>query len=143
MQKFYNNNGPYNDEYMIFDETTCQYVLTEKAIEYHCGINLRARLEEDKTINADGVINKICRTVSDEIYGFMHSFTIYEHRQNFQIATNACLRVMIQKAMEYQAEYFIANGNLFLSTETNKEGKEINQMSKDILINSGICYSGV
>lgn len=143
MQKFYNNNGPYNDEYMIFDETTCQYVLTEKAIEYHCGINLRARLEEDKTINADGVINKICRTVSDEIYEFIHGYSFYNAKQDYLIAHNMQLRAVIQKAMEYQAEYFIANGNLFFSTDTNKAGKEINQMSQNILINSGICFSGV
>lgn len=136
-------NQPYSDEYMVFDETTGHYVLTEKAITDRCAINIRVRFEEDRTVNVDAVINKICRTISDEIYSFIHSYTIYEQRQDWLIAHNPRLRAEIQRAMEYQAEYVIANGNLFLSTESTEEGKELNRMSKEILINSGICYSGV
>jgi hypothetical protein len=134
---------PYSDEYMIFDEMTGHYVLTEKAITERCAIDIRARFEEDRTVNVDAVIRKICRTVSDQIYNFIHDYTIYEQRQDWLIATNPYLRLQIQEAMEYQADYFMANGNLFLSTDNSQQGKEINQMSKDILLNSGICYSGV
>ena len=59
------------------------------------------------------------------------------------IATNAKLRTVIQRAMEYQADYFLANGDIFLSLDGNERGKEINEMTKRILLNSGICYTGV
>ena len=134
---------PYNDDYMIFDESTRHYVLTETAIFERCAVDIRARLEGNKTINPEIVINKLCRVISDDIYDFIHLYSVYNERQDFMIATNAKLRAVIQRAMEYQADYMIADGDLFLSLDDNDNGKEINKMSKRILLNSGICYSGV
>lgn len=139
MQQFY----PYDDDYMTFDEMTGHYVLTEKAIVERCAIDIRARFAEDKTINPEIVINKLCRTVSDQIYSFIHQFSVYNKQQDCMLASNPSLRAVIQRAMEYQAEYILGNGDIYMSLETNHEGKEIHRMSKEILINSGICYSGV
>lgn len=136
-------NEPYCDDFMTFDELTGHYVLTEKAIVERCAIDIRARLSDNKTISPEIVINKICRTVSDQIYNFIHQYTIYNNRQDCMIATNPNLRAAIQRAMEYQVEYIIGNGDIFMSLDTSDEGKEIHRMSKEILINSGICYSGV
>lgn len=134
---------PYNDDYMTFDEATRHYVLTERAIVERCAVDIRARLEGNKTINPEIVINKLCRVISDDIYDFLHLYSVYNERQDFMIATNAKLRAVIQRAMEYQADYILADGDLFLSLDDNDNGKEINKMSKRILLNSGICYSGV
>ena len=134
---------PYNDDYMIFDESTRHYVLTENAIVERCAIDIRARLSDNKTVNPEIVINKLCRTISDEIYEYLHRYSIHNDRQDFMIATNAKLRTVIQRAMEYQADYFLANGDIFLSLDGNERGKEINEMTKRILLNSGICYTGL
>ena len=136
-------NFPYSDDFMTFDEITNHYVLTEKAILERCGIDIRARLSADKTINPDIVINKLCRTVSDMIYTYLHGFTIYELRQDCLIATVQKYREAVQRAMEYQLEFVLANGDLYLSTENVDIGKEIHRMSQNILLNSGLCYCGV
>ncbi len=138
-----NQIQPYTDDFMRFDEQSGHYVLTEKAITDKCGIDLRARLSQDKTVNADIVINRICCTVSDMIYSFIHEFSICDKRQDCLIATVPELRNAVQKAMEYQMEFFLANGSLYLSVEDSAIGKEIHRMSQNILIDSGICYTGV
>lgn len=134
---------PYTDDYMIFDDLTGHYVLTEKAIAERCAIDIRARLSDNKTINPEIVIRKICRTVSDMIYNFIHQYSLYNKRQDFMIATIPHLQDVVQRAMEYQAEFLLANGDLYMSIDNNEIGKEIHRMSQQILIDSGICYSGV
>ena len=47
---------PYNDEYMVVDELTGHYVLTETALLSR-GIDLRARLSETSTVSPENVIN--------------------------------------------------------------------------------------
>lgn len=136
-------NHPYNDDYLTFDELSGQYVPTERAIVERCAIDIRARLSDNKTVNPEVVINKLCRTVSDQIYTFIHQFSIYNKRQNYLLATMPLLRATVQRAMEYQLEYLLSNGDIFLSLDSNENGKEIHKMSKELLINSGICYSGV
>lgn len=147
MHQYPNHNcvdcKPYSDDYMTFDELTGHYVLTEKAIVEKCAIDLRARFSNNQTINADIVINKLCRTTSDQIYEFIHQYSIHNNRQDFLIATVPRLRATIQRAMEYQLEYILGNGDIFMSLDGADSGKEIHKQSKDILINSGICYSGV
>lgn len=134
---------PYNDDYMTFDELTGQYVLTEKAIVEKCAIDLRSRFAGNQTINADIVINKLCRTASDQIYAFVHQFSIYNKKQDCLITTVPKLRAAIERAMEYQVEYILGNGDIYMSLDGADQGKEIHRLSKEILLNSGICYSGV
>lgn len=136
-------NEPYNDDFMTFDSETRRYVLTENDLLQRCGINLRARFEGNRTIVPEVMIQKLCRIVSDMIYEWIHGYSIYNDRQDYLIATIPKMRQVIQKAMEYQIEYFLANGDLFLSTENNERGKEISKLAQNILLNSGICYSGV
>ncbi len=134
---------PYNDDYMNFDELSGHYVLTEKAIIERCAVDIRARLSAGKAVNPEAVINKLCRTVSDMIYGFIHTYSIHTERQDFVIAHNPQMRAVVQRAMEYQMDFFLANGDLFLSVVDSEQGKEINRMSQGILLDSGICYAGV
>lgn len=139
----YQSIRPYSDDFMIYDPDSGHYILTEKSITDHCGINLRARLSEDKTINAEVVINKLCRTVSDMIYNYIHSHSVYTKRQDELIATRECFRNAVENAMEYQIEFVLANGDLYMSTETTDIGNEIHRMSKEILLNSGLLFCGV
>lgn len=134
---------PYSDDYMVFDETTGHYVLTEKAIVERCGIDLRARLSQDATLIPEVIIKKLCRTVSDMIYTFIHDCGAYNHRQDCLIATRKELRDVVQRAMEYQMEFVLANGDLYMTVDNSEIGKEIHRMAQSELINSGLCYGGV
>jgi len=133
---------PYSDDYMTFDEISGHYVLTEKAITDNCGINIRARLEDNVTVNADAVINRLLTTVSDTIYAYIHRFSAHPKEKDFCVSRSLQLRKVIQKAMEYQAIYMFANGDLYMQPDVS-DGKQIHELSKDILLNSGILYSGV
>ena len=77
------------------------------------------------------------------IYNFIHSYTIYEKRQDLMIATNPHLRSVIQQAMGEQLIYMHEVGDLSRSTDKEKRELAIDENAKQILINSGICYSGV
>lgn len=81
-------NQLYIDDYMIFDETTGHYVLTEKAIVERCAVDIRARLTAANAAAPEAIINRLCRTVSDDIYSFIHNYNIYIRRQDWLIAHN-------------------------------------------------------
>ncbi len=133
----------YSNDFMSFDPETGRFVLTEKAINERCGINIRARLSVDKTIIPEVVINKLCRTASDMIYNYIHSFSVHNRRQDELIVARQELRRAVESAMEYQIEFLLANGDLYMSTEQKDIGNEIHRMSKEVLLNSGILYCGV
>lgn len=134
---------PYSDDYMIFDETTGHYVLTEKALIEKCGTDIRARLSENATVNPEAVINMLLSTVSDSIYAYIHESSAYPKHKDIKIACSEELRAVIQKAMEYQAVYVQANGDLYMSTSSADKGKELSELSKSLLLNSGLLYAGV
>lgn len=134
---------PYSDDYMVFDKITGHYVLTEKALLEKCGTDIRTRLSDNSTVNPDTVINMLLSTVSDSIYSYIHESSACPKAKDRMIACSKDLREVIQKAMEYQAVYVQANGDLFMSTVSSEEGKELNKLSKDLLLNSGILYTGV
>lgn len=134
---------PYSDDYMTFDEISGHYVLTEKTLVEKCGTDIRTRLSDNSTVNPESVINRLLSTISDSIYVYIHDSSAYPEQKDRQIACSERLRDVIQKAMVYQAIYVQANGDLFLSTSNSDEGKEISKLSKSILLNSGLLYSGV
>lgn len=133
---------PYSDDYMIFDKTTGHYVLTEKALVEKCGTDIRTRLSDNSTVNPEAVINMLLSTVSDSIYAFIHSYSAYPKAKDAMIAHSPELRAVIQKAMVYQAVYVQANGDLFISVAEAEKGNELNELSKSVLLNSGILYTG-
>ena len=134
---------PYSDDYMKFDKVTGHYVLTEKALVEKCGTDIRARLSDNATVNPEAVINMLLSTVSESIYAYIHESSAYPEEKDCRIAYSEKLRAVIQKAMEHQAVYVQANGDLYMSTSSSDEGKEISKLSKSILLNSGLLYSGV
>lgn len=141
-----NNNccpKPYSDEYMIFDEMTGHYVLTSKFALDRYGIDLFEGINDRNSANTQIAVSAFLKQVSNMIYNFIHSYTIYEKRQDLMIATNPHLRSVIQEAMGEQLVYMNMVGDLSRSTDKEKRELAIDENAKQILINSGICYAGV
>ncbi len=142
-QNFNDCPQPYSDEYMIFDETTGHYVLTSKFALDRYGIDLFEGINDRNSANVQIAVSAFLKQVSNMIYNFIHSYTIYEKRQDLMIATNPHLRSVIQQAMGEQLIYMHEVGDLSRSTDKEKRELAIDENAKQILINSGICYSGV
>ena len=140
---------PYSDEYMIFDEASKHYILTEKALMERVGINLRARLARGATVSPEAVIDNFNRTVSDMIYEYIHEFSVDNCRQDWLIAHTPTLRAVIFDAMKYQAIYVAAVGNLYLSPKPEERKNAIDHIAIGKLntvvpeIGHSILYGGV
>lgn len=134
---------PYNDDYMIFDELSGHYVLTSKFALDQYGIDLFDEVNDRNSANAQIAVSAFLKQISNTIYNFIHSYTIYEKRQDFMIATNPHLRSVIQQAMGEQLVYVRMVGDLSRSTDKEKRALAIDENAKQILIDNGLCYSGV
>lgn len=134
---------PYSDDYMTYDEVTGHYVLTSKFALDTYGLDLLEGINDRNAANAQIAVSAFLRRVSNLIYNFIHDYSIYNQRQDFLIAHNANLRAVIQQAMGEQLIYMHINGDLSRSTDKEKRSLAIDDNAKQILINSGICYSGV
>lgn len=134
---------PYDDEYMVFDEMTGHYVLTSKYVLDSYGIDLFDCVNDRNSANAQIAANALLKRVSNMVYNFIHDYSIYNERQDYFIAHNDRLRAVIQQAMGEQLVYLQTVGDLSRSTDREKRALAIDENAKQILINSGICYSGV
>lgn len=67
---------PYSDDYMVWDENTNHYILTEKALIEKVGLNLRARMGDRALITPEIAIKSFNTTVSDMIYQYIHEHNI-------------------------------------------------------------------
>lgn len=140
---------PYSDEYMIFDEESKRYVLTSKYVLEKLGVDLEGALSERKAVNAQILANRFLVEVSDDIYEFIHSHSLYTVEQDYIIATVPSLRGIIQKAMGQQFVYSRLNGLLGYSVETEKQNNRICPKAKDTLgqivpeLGHSILYTGV
>lgn len=140
---------PYSDDYLFYDEISKHYVLTEKALMENVGINLRARLSTNSTVNPETVIRSFTKRVSDMIYMFIHKHNVNNARQDCLISTIPQLRQIVQRAMEIQAVYVLTVGDLFLSTKFEDRDRAIDELAQETLntdvycIGGSILYSGV
>lgn len=140
---------PYSDDYMVWDETTQHYVLTEKALMERVGLNLRARIGDRSLITPEIAIKSFNTTVSDMIYQFIHEHNINNAAQDRLIATVPEIRRIIQRAMELQALYVSVQGNLYLSTKPEERAAAIDYMAQSVLgtvvscLGISILYTGV
>lgn len=138
---------PYSDNYLHFDEVTGQYILTEEALVVN-GTDLRARLEYNMSVNANAIIGRHLRRVSDVIYNFIHSFSNENDRQNHAIQVVPSLRVMIYRSMLAQSEYMLLNGDLSRSVEKDKRELAVDMNARQILertnpeLGTSILYAG-
>lgn len=138
---------PYDDEFMIFDETVGMYVLTSKAAE-ELGFNLSVRLRQKGAVNAEIVARNTLRQISVMIYQYLHGFVSDENLQDEIIAKCPSVRPVMRRALEQQLLYFLTVGDLSRSTDTYKRALAIDQMAQSILnrripeLGHSLTYSG-
>lgn len=133
---------PYNDDYMVFNELSGRYVITEKALLSR-GINLRARISRESMVSPETVIENLNVLASDMIYGFIHRYNADNATQDCLIAKVPQFRPLIMRAMLYQAEYIIFNGNLSLSADPNERAAAISPQSVQELEIVVPCYGSI
>jgi len=137
-----------NDNYMIFDELTNQYKLTEKAI-LRMGIDLRSRLAERKAPNPEMIIERFLDDVSTTIYAYIHDCNINNERQDWLIRHTESGREYVYRAMLQQAPYLLKNGNLLYSVKPEERAVAVIDSAKAILsrplreTGRALTYAGV
>lgn len=129
---------PYDDDFMRFDKITHQYVLTEAAL-LSKGIDIRARMSATATVSPENVIQTLVETVSDMIYQYIHDQSMDNDAQDWVIAHNPRLRLLMQRAMLAQAVHVINLGNLYLSSRVEDRENAINTVAKSLLDNVISC----
>lgn len=138
---------PYSDDFMIYDEQSNRYVLTEQAM-IDWGFALREQVEGAGVVNPELALKGFFRVVSDTVYAFIHRYSMRNQFQDEQIACNPELRPIIYRAMIYQAMYMYYNGNLSLSTKPEERNNAIDMTCQDILntyipsLGTNILYTG-
>lgn len=98
-----NSITPYSDRYMIWDEASCRYYLTNEALEEN-GVHLKTRLSANRTADAIGVINGLLRRVTSMIYNYIHKHSANNSAQDEFIKHNAFARSIIYRALLFQAK---------------------------------------
>lgn len=143
------NLYPYSDDLMIYDEGTNKYYITEQAL-VQSGIDVRYRLAAGKCSNPDIVLRNFLRRVSFVIYNFIHTYSLYNSRQDNLIAKVPELRPILYNALTSQAQYMWTNGDLTMSTDERKRAMAIDIQAQEALNtavrslgNRSILYNGV
>lgn len=143
-----NNHHPYSDDYMTYNEITGRYILTEQDLVENLGLDIRARLAADSTVNATVVINTVCKRASDLIYGYIYDHSADNCRQQQIIACVPRVRELIRQALEHQVIYMCNQGDLSLSVKPEERKVAIDIGAISILnitipeIGCSILYAG-
>jgi hypothetical protein len=133
---------PYSDEYMIFNEETNHYELTEQCALKELGINLRERSKNDIAIK------RFLRLASSQVYRFIHEHNTNNDYQDFIIATTESGRKIIKEAMQEQLIYLSMVGDISRIHDLQKRALYIDDNAKAVLyrtipeIGTTICYTG-
>ena len=133
---------PLTDDFMIFDNETQRYILTEKDVNINLGINILERLKNPNTLKA------ILKQVSNQIYMFIHKHSNNNDLQDYVISHTEKGRKIIKEAMEQQLIYYLAVGDLSKSTDEKKRALAIDMVAQETLmqtipeIRTSICYTG-
>ena len=132
-------NYPYNDDYMIFNEKTNQYILTAKAVFEYYGIDLES---ETKGFNNGNIaVEAILKTVSNHVYNFIHEHNTNNAFQDYIIAATEKGRDIIKRAMLEQFVYIRSVGDLSRSTDRYKREMWFDKQAENILFEN-IEYNG-
>ena len=123
---------PYSDDFMVFNTRTNKYELTERALLAH-GINVRAMMGPNPSVDPTYVINQISRRTSQLIYNYIHQFNCNTHRQDMIIAATPSFRPKMYEILGAQAVYMIDNGDLSLSTNPEEKKQAIDEVAKGML----------
>lgn len=139
---------PYDDEYMIFDELTGRYVLTEKYVTDVLAIDIDTRITERTTINPQGMKKQLLRLASNHVYNFIHEHNVDNMRQDCFIAKVPSLRKIIMQAMGEQFIYILQNGDLSRSFSASERRLWFDMQAEDTLsqivpeLGMSILYTG-
>lgn len=130
---------PYSDDYLIFNENTNRYVLTEKNLQENYGVVMQANA------GVQGILNM----VSIQIYNYIHKHNNDNQKQDLMIACTDTGRKIINDAMCMQFLYIKQSGYLSRSTDKDKRALAIDEDAKDILMQvipefgCSVLYCGV
>lgn len=130
---------PYSDDYLIFNENTNRYVLTEKNLQENYGVVMQANA------GVQGILNM----VSIQIYNYIHKHNNDTQKQDLMIACTDTGRKIINDAMCMQFLYIKQSGYLSRSTDKDKRALAIDEDAKDILMQvipefgCSVLYCGV
>lgn len=139
---------PYSDDYMVFDQTTYRYYITEKAL-LDAGIDLRTRLAARKATNPEGIINSLIKTATRHIYGFIHAHTVNTQGVDRIIANVPSARPIMQEALVIQATYVLYVGDLYNSVKPEDKAAAISEEAVQVLgqllpeMGRSLLYTGV
>lgn len=133
--------APISDDYMIFDEVSGRYIITERGLESK-GIFLRARIERYNANYASVVISSFCEAVANHVYTYMYDHSANPHRLAEVIAGNAGLRRVIFRAELEQAKFVYFNGDQTLSVKAEERVNYISPLAAAALRDAGLLYSG-
>jgi hypothetical protein len=124
---------PYSDEYMVFDEKTNRYVLTEKYILDAYGIDLQSIVNDRNAINPQAMSERVLRMVSNAVYNEIHKYNVNTQVQDQMITYVPSARDKIQRAMAEQFLYFMENGDLSRSTLPEKRALSFDKNALAVL----------
>lgn len=139
---------PYSDEYMVFDNVTNHYILTEKYVTEILAIDLDERITDRTTINPQAMKNRLLRMASNHVYNFIHEHNINAEMQDYWISVTPSLRPIIQQAMGEQLTYILQVGDLTRSADLSKRSVWFDKSAQDILaqtvpeLGTSILYTG-
>ena len=139
---------PYSDEYMVFDNVTNHYILTEKYVTEILAIDLDERITDRTTINPQAMKNRLLRMASNHVYNFIHEHNINAEKQDYWISVIPSLRPIIQQAMGEQLTYILQVGDLTRSADLSKRSVWFDKSAQDILaqtvteLGTSILYTG-
>lgn len=124
---------PYSDEYMIFDEQSNRYVLTERYVLDALGVDLQNIVNDRNAVNAQAMVQRILRTVSNAVYNEIHRYNVNTAVQDQLIMYVPSARDKIKRAMAEQLLYFMENGDLSRSTDVDKRALSFDKNALAVL----------
>lgn len=132
---------PYNDDFLIFDELSGRYIITEEGLKRK-GMLLRTRLERYPGVDPTTVINAFCEAAANLVYTYIHNFAVSPHAIDEFIAHSAEARRAIFNAEAEEAKYVYYNGDLTLSIKEEERRNYMSPTAAAILQNAGLTYAG-
>lgn len=140
---------PYSDNFMVFDELSKRYVLTNDYVMQRLGVDLAGTANERGLVNPSTAVQHLLEEVSDDIYNFIHAHNANTEKQDLLIAHVPSLRLIIQKAMGQQLLYSRMNGFMSYSADKDKQFMAICPKARQTLLQIvpelgfSILYTGV
>jgi DNA integrity scanning protein DisA with diadenylate cyclase activity len=119
--------------YLVYNEYTGRYLLTAQYVSEKMGFNLQASILERGGESSAILIERFLEEASDDIYDYIHSFSIYNERQDYWIRTFDSAKKILQKAMDKQLMYSRLNGILGYSSSKDVQAQRICPKAIDVL----------